>query len=104
MASEEIEIIVEANVEKAIKEFEKLLPAIKKQVEGMQKEFNKIHIKEIIPNINITPVTKKIKQVKKQIKEAFDLNDISGMTINEKAVNAVPNKQKKELEQQRKRK
>ena len=45
MTAEEIDIIVEANVEKALKEFQKLLPSIKKQLSGIQKEFEKVNIR-----------------------------------------------------------
>lgn len=85
MTAEEIDIIVEASVEQAVKEFKKLLPAIKKQLSGIQKEFDKVNIKEITANIDMSQVTKKIKQAKKQIKDTFNPNDISGMTIDGKA-------------------
>lgn len=83
MTAEEIDIIVEANVEKALKEFQKLLPAIKKQLSGIQKEFEKVNIKDIKASIDMSQVTKKVKQAKKQIKEAFDPNVVS-FTINAK--------------------
>lgn len=85
MTAEEIDIIVEANVEKALKEFQKLLPSIKKQLSGIQKEFEKVNIKDIKASIDTSQVVKKVQQAKKQIKEAFDPNDISGMTIDGKA-------------------
>lgn len=87
MTAEEIDIIVEANVEKALKEFQKLLPSIKKQLSGIQKEFEKVNIKDIKASIDTSQVVKKVQQAKKQIKEAFDPNDISGMTIDGKAFN-----------------
>ncbi len=85
MTVEEIDIIVEASVEQAVKEFNKLLPAIKKQLSGIQREFDRINIKEMKADINILQVTKKVKLVGKQIKDAFNTNDISGMQINGKA-------------------
>lgn len=84
MTIEELNIVVEANVEKAIKEFERLLPTIKKQLLSIQKEFKKVNIKDITANINMTKINKEVKQAKNKIKEVFDPNDISGMTINGK--------------------
>lgn len=84
MTVEEIDIIVEASVEEAVKEFKKLSPTIKKQLSGIQKEFDKVNIKDITANIDMTQVAKKVKQIKKQIKDSFNPNDISGMTIDEK--------------------
>lgn len=82
MTVEEIDIIVNTSVEKAVKEFEKLAPSIKKQIESIKKEFDNIKLKDITANINLKEVNKQIKNAKKKINEAFDPNDISGMTIN----------------------
>lgn len=81
MTAEEIDIIVQASVEQAIKEFKKLLPEIKKQLKGMQEEFDSLDIKNIAEKANIKEVSKQIKEVKKQIKQAFDPNDISSLKI-----------------------
>ena len=88
MTAEEIDIIVEANVEKALKEFQKLLPAIKKQLSGIQKEFEKVNIKDITANIDMSQVTKKVKQAKKQIKEAFNPEDINSKDM-KKEINSI---------------
>ena len=86
MTQEQVNIIVEANVEKALKEIQKLLPTIKKQLSEIHKEFEKIKLNmNVAVNINMSQVTKQIKQVKKQIQQVFDPNDITGMTINGKA-------------------
>lgn len=82
MTVEEIDIIVNTSVEKAVKEFEKLAPSVKKQIELIKKQFDNINLKDITANIDLKEVNKQIKTAKKQIKEAFDPNDISGMTIN----------------------
>ena len=44
MTVEEIEIIVTAKVEEALKGFEKLVPGIKKELEKVQESFSKINI------------------------------------------------------------
>lgn len=85
MTVEEIDILVQANIEGALKEFKKLLPSIKKQLSGIQREFDNVNLKDISANININQIKKNVQEAKKQIKEAFDPNDISGMTINGQA-------------------
>lgn len=84
MTAEEIDIIVNASVEKALKEFEKLVPSIKKQLSGIKKEFDNANIKDIVAKIDVKTIKEQTKQVKKMIKDAFDPNDTSGMTINGK--------------------
>lgn len=84
MTAEEIDIVVNASVEKAVKEFEKLLPSIKKQIAGIKKEFDNANIKDIVAKIDVKAIKEQTKQAKKMIKEAFDPNDTSGMTINGK--------------------
>lgn len=76
---EELDIIVQASVEGAVKEFKKLLPAIQKQLSGVQKEFNNLKIKDITANIDVKGAAKEAQKAKKQIKEAFDPNDVSGI-------------------------
>ena len=46
MTVEEIEIIVTAKVEEALKEFEKFLPAIKEVMKQAQEAFSKVDMKE----------------------------------------------------------
>ena len=76
---EELDIIVQASVEGAVKEFKKLLPEVQKQLSGIQKEFDNLKIKDITANIDIKGVIKEVQKAKKQIKEAFDPNDVSGI-------------------------
>lgn len=45
MTDKEVEIIVTANVEKACKQFEKMIPSVKKVIGQMQESFNKIDVK-----------------------------------------------------------
>lgn len=89
IVAEEIEIIVTAKVEEALKEFQKMLPEIKKQMGQVQQEFSKVDLKEIAKNIDFSKVTKQVKEANKEvqtakenIKEAFNPNDVSGMKIN----------------------
>jgi hypothetical protein len=84
---EELDILVEANIAGALKEFKKLLPEIKKQLSKVQKEFDKVNIKDITANVNMSKVTKEVKKAKEQIKDAFNPEDISGMTIDGKLFN-----------------
>lgn len=85
MTAEEIDIVVNASVEKAVKEFQKLLPSIKKQLSGIKKEFDNTKLKEITAKVNVGQIKEQMKKAKKEIKDAFDPNDISGMTIDGKA-------------------
>ena len=50
MVAEEIEIIVTAKVEEALKEFEKMLPAIKKAMKEAQDTFSKVDTKAMTIN------------------------------------------------------
>ena len=45
MTDKEVEIIVTANVEKECKQFEKMIPSVKKVISQMQESFNKIDVK-----------------------------------------------------------
>lgn len=84
MTVEEIEIIVSAKVQEALKEFKKILPSVKKQLSSVKKEFDNLNIKDITAKVNIKEVKKQVQEIKKEIKDAFDPNDISGMKINGK--------------------
>lgn len=85
MTVEEIDIIVNASVEKAVKEFEKLVPSIKKQLSAIKKEFNNTKLKEITAKVKTGQLKEQIKKAKKDIQDAFDPNDISEMKINGKS-------------------
>lgn len=90
---------MQANIQGALKEFKKLLPAIKQQISGIQKEFDKSNIKDITANVDLKPVQKQLKETKKQIKEAFDPNDISGLKIHFQNVEEETKKAKSYLEE-----
>ena len=88
IVAEEIEIIVTARVEEALREFKKMLPEIKKQMEQVQTEFGKVDLKNIAKNVDFSKVTKQVKEAnkevqkaKKNIKQAFNPNDISGINF-----------------------
>lgn len=83
---EELDIIVQASVEGAVKEFKKLLPEIQKQLSGIQKEFDKVNIKDIKANIDVKSVAKEVQKAKKQIQGAFDPNDVSGITFSNNVI------------------
>ncbi len=69
MVAEEIEIIVTARVEEALREFKKMLPEIKKQMKQAQTEFNKVDMKSIT-----TKTQSAIQQVKQKIGELKGTN------------------------------
>lgn len=72
MVAEEIEIVVTAKVTEALKEFQKILPDIKKTMGQVQNEINNVNFKEI---------KNQSEKVRKVIKDTFNPNDVSGMEI-----------------------
>ena len=67
MTVEEIEIIVTAKVEEAMKELEKIMPAIKQAMKQAQEAFSKVNTKEIQKKLNsaINFMKKKMQDFKK---------------------------------------
>ena len=67
MTAEEIEIIVTAKVEEALKEFNKIVPAIKEKMKQVQEAFSKIDAKEIKSKVQQATnfAKKKIQDLKK---------------------------------------
>lgn len=67
MVAEEIEIIVTAKVEEALTEFEKILPAIKKQMKQVQEAFSKVDTKTMTSKLHqaVNFMKKKIQDLKK---------------------------------------
>lgn len=67
MTVEEIEIIVTAKVEEALKEFEKMLPAIKKAMKEAQEAFSKVDTKTMTKKLNqaVNFMKRKIQDLKK---------------------------------------
>ena len=69
MVAEEIEIVVTAKVEEALREFKKMLPEIKKQLGQAQQEFNKVDMKSIASKTQNV-----VQQVKQKIGELKSSN------------------------------
>ena len=67
MTVEEIEIIVTAKVEEALKEFEKMLPAIKKAMKQAQEAFSKVDTKAMTNKLHqaVNFMKKKMQDLKK---------------------------------------
>lgn len=67
MTAEEIEIIVTAKIEEALKEFNKIVPAIKEEMKQVQEAFSKIDAKEIKSKVQQATnfAKKKIQDLKK---------------------------------------
>lgn len=67
MVAEEIEIIVTAKVEEALKEFEKMLPAIKKTMKEAQDAFSKVDAKAMTSKLHqaVNFMKKKMQDLKK---------------------------------------
>ena len=66
MTVEEIEIIVTAKVEEALKEFEKMLPAIKEKMKQIQDVFSKVDTKAMTSKLNqaVSIMKKKMQELK----------------------------------------
>ncbi len=67
MVAEEIEIIVTAKVEEALKEFEKMLPAIKEKMKQVQGVFSKVDTKSMTSKLHqaVNFMRKKMQDLKK---------------------------------------
>ncbi len=67
MTVEEIEIIVTAKIEEALKEFQKIVPTIKKQMDQTQNAFSKINTKEMKNKVQqaVFFIKKKLQEVRK---------------------------------------
>lgn len=81
MTVEEIEIIVTAKVEEALKEFKKILPQIKQEMAKVQKEVEKVDFNGLAKQVKASGIDKELSKVKQKIKEAFNPSDTSGMKI-----------------------
>lgn len=95
MTVEEIEIIVTAKVEEALKEFEKMTPVIKEKMKQIQEIFSKIDMKEFQKNINqsLILVKKQLENLKKSSKD----NQIKIKVTNAEAIKQI-RQVKKELD------
>lgn len=67
MTVEEIEIIVTAKIEEALKEFQKIVPTIKKQMDQTQNAFSKINTKEMKNKVQqaVVFIKKKLQEIRK---------------------------------------
>lgn len=67
MTVEEIEIIVTAKIEEALKEFQKIVPTIKKQIDQTQNAFSKINTKEMKNKVQqaVFFIKKKLQEIRK---------------------------------------
>lgn len=67
MTVEEIEIIVTAKIEEALKEFQKIVPTIKKQMDQTQNAFSKINTKEMKNKVQqaVFFIKKKLQEIRK---------------------------------------
>lgn len=83
MTIEEIEIIVTAKVEEALKEFEKFLPAIKKVMKQAQEAFSKVDMKEFSRKVNQAGVL--IKKKAQEMRKSLENNNIKIRINNEEA-------------------
>lgn len=92
---EEIEIIVTAKVEEALKEFGKMLPAIKKAMKEAQEAFSKIDMKKFQKAINQSIVLAK-KQLQ-DLKKSTENNKIKIKLTNADAIKQIK-QVKKELD------
>lgn len=95
MTVEEIEIIVTAKVEEALKEFEKFLPTIKQVMKQAQEAFSKVDMKAFQKNIN-----QSLLLVKKQLanlKKSSENNQIKIKITNAEAIKQI-RQVKKELD------
>ena len=93
MTVEEIEIIVTAKVEEALKEVKKIVPAITKAVQQAQESFQKVNTKAVTNKVNQT-----IQFVKKKIESLKKSNQNNEIKIN--VNNKEASKQISQLEKQ----
>lgn len=92
MTVEEIEIVVTAKVEEALKEFEKMLPAIKEKMKQVQEAFSKIDTKEM--QNKVQQATNYVKKRVQDIKQSSKNNEISIKVNNKDAQKQISQIQK----------
>ncbi len=92
MTIEEIEIIVTAKVEEALKGFEKLVPGIKKELEKVQESFSKINISTL--QNKIKKATNFVKNKMRSLKKDNQDNAIIIKVNNQEAIKQTTQLQK----------
>lgn len=95
MTVEEIEILVTAKVEEALKEFEKMLPAIKKAMKEAQEAFSKIDMKKFQKTVNQALLL--VKKQLQSLKKSSENNKIKIKVTNAEAIKQI-RQVKKELD------
>lgn len=95
MTVEEIEIYVTAKVEEALKDFEKMVPAIKKVIKEAEEAFSKVNTKEMKRQVQqAVQFTKKKMQ---DLKKSSENNEIKIKVTNAEAIKQI-RQVKKELD------
>lgn len=92
MTVEEVEILVTAKIEEALKEFEKIVPNIKKQMKQVQEAFSKIDTKEM--QNKVQQATNYVKKRVQDLKQSSKNNEISIKVNNKDAQKQISQIQK----------
>lgn len=87
MTVEEIEIIVTAKVEEALKEFEKMLPAIKEKMKQIQNVFSKVDTKAMTSKLN--QAVSIMKKKMQELKNSSENNEIKIKVTNADAIKQI---------------
>ena len=87
MTVEEIEIIVTAKVEEALKEFEKMLPAIKEKMKQVQEAFSKVDTKAMTSKLN--QAVSIMKKKMQELKNSSENNEIKIKVTNADAIKQI---------------
>ena len=87
MVAEEIEIIVTAKVEEALKEFEKMLPAIKEKMKQVQEAFSKVDTKAMTSKLH--QAVNFMKKKMQDLKKSSENNEIAIKVNNKDAQNQI---------------
>lgn len=92
MVAEEIEIIVTAKVEEALKEFEKMLPAIKEKMKQVQEVFSKVDTKAMTSKLH--QAVNFMKKKMQDLKKSSESNEIAIKVNNKDAQKQISQIQK----------
>ena len=87
MTVEQIEIIVTAKVEEALKEFEKMLPAIKEKMKQIQDVFSKVDTKAMTSKLN--QAVSIMKKKMQELKNSSENNEIKIKVTNADAIKQI---------------
>ena len=92
MTVEEIEIVVTAKVEEALKEFEKMLPAIKEKMKQVQEAFSKVDTKKMTNKLH--QAVNFMKKKMQDLKKSSENNEIAIKVNNKDAQKQISQLQK----------